>query len=66
MTNSEVRRYLRSIDRHNDRVIKMIDRIEESGRKDGVDIAEALREQCAQFACAEAVCEHFLVKRDGR
>ena len=60
MTDSELIRLLRSIDGHNKRIIQIIDRIEESGRE---DCAEALREHCAQFASAEDVGGHFLVKR---
>lgn len=60
MTDSELLRLLRSIDNHNDKVLRIIDKIEESDRKDCLKLSEALREQCSQFASAEHVGGHFL------
>lgn len=65
MTDSELMRLLLSIDGHNEKVARIIQRIEESGRKNCVEISGALLEQCWQPASAVEICSNrWLVKKD--
>ena len=60
MTDSELLRLLRSIDKHNQKILRILQKIEESDRKDRLKLSEALIEQCVQFASAESVGGQFL------
>ena len=60
MTDSHLLRLLRSIDKHNQKVREIIIEIQESGRKDCIEISERLDEGCLAIDCAESVGGYYL------
>jgi len=60
MTDSQLLRLLRSIDKHNQKVREIIEEIQESGRKDCNRISERLDEECLAISCAEHVGGYYL------
>lgn len=62
MTDSELLRLLRAIDRHNSRVTRYLERIRQSSRADAKALWNALVEQCSIVSSAEHVGGTFLGK----
>lgn len=60
MTDSQLLRLLRSIDKHNQKVREIIEEIRKSGRKDCTSISERLDEGCLAIDCAESVGGYYL------